>query len=456
MERQKEQGSALILTMVVTIILLFLGSSLGLLSMVESRMSLREEQNMQAYYLARSGADALAQYIIDNPAELDALRNKTSNSIYALNPESEDKYFIVKIEDYSDGGSRIKSIGVVGDQERVVYLTVETTSPPPPTFTNAIVALGTGHPAFKLTGGATIEGDIVTNTVREDSIYLEGGAKIKGGVSVGPKGEPTTVINNLELVDNGGKALKALDDPVTYPNLVFPLLPEGLDRHDTTPVEGENYVIRENGQWDRIKSSSNCTLKIDLNYGIDGPRIIRVRSLEIGGPIKLINVGEDGRLLLFVEEKLIVHDGDAHINWPGEGGSRPQVFTLYYAGRDEILNAQFKMTGNIVSKTANLFFGHGVSLNGNVFAAGSEHSTVKILGGAGVEPSLVYAPNSTVILAEGGTLSGSVVSHKFEASGGTLTKFCDIDMTTLPEGIFSGSSAGVIGSAYKRGVWGTD
>ena len=52
-----------------------------------------------------------------------------------------------------------------------------------------------------------------------------------------------------------------------------------------------------------------------------------------------------------------------------------------------------------MSKTANLFFGHGVSLNGNVFA-GSEHSTVKILGGAGVEPSLVYAPNSTVILAE--------------------------------------------------------
>lgn len=52
MKMSNEQGSALLLTMIVIIVLLFLGGSLGLLAMVESNMVLREEHAVQAYYLA--------------------------------------------------------------------------------------------------------------------------------------------------------------------------------------------------------------------------------------------------------------------------------------------------------------------------------------------------------------------------------------------------------------------
>ena len=66
-KRKGEQGSALLLTIIVLVILLFLGGSLGLLAMVEGRMAQKEEASMQAFYLARSGADAIAQYMMNLP-----------------------------------------------------------------------------------------------------------------------------------------------------------------------------------------------------------------------------------------------------------------------------------------------------------------------------------------------------------------------------------------------------
>ncbi len=91
-------------------------------------------------------------------------------------------------------------------------------------------------------------------------------------------------------------------------------------------------TIAADGHYDTIKTTGNRTLKIDL--GGFGERKIRVRNLELGGPIELINVGGDnGRLILYVEESISKINGNPYINYPSDNGPfNISALTLYYAG----------------------------------------------------------------------------------------------------------------------------
>ena len=111
MTRKSEQGSALLLTIVVTIILLFVGGSLGLLAMVENRMAHKEEASMKAYYLARSGADGLAQAIISDPALLDdpTIQTEDFSDPVSLGDAGEFQVRVIQ----SDGLLRVRSKGTV-------------------------------------------------------------------------------------------------------------------------------------------------------------------------------------------------------------------------------------------------------------------------------------------------------------------------------------------------------
>jgi hypothetical protein len=451
-KRKGEQGSALLLTIIVLVILLFLGGSLGLLAMVEGRMAQKEEASMQAFYLARSGADAIAQYMMNLPDGYESIPFNQPSSPVPLSG-FDDRSFIVEVREETPN-LRIVSTGFVGGQQRTLELLLLKQAGAP-TFDHAVVALGTANPAVKLVGGAKVEGDLATNAVDENSIYLEGGVNITGGISVGPGGDPDTVISNMNLVTPGEKGLDSLGEEISYPDLVFPSFPEGLKPQPNLKVDwSKKFVLDESGQWDRFEIVSNATLEIDLNEGKNGPVVIRAGHFNFGGHIRLTNVGENGKLIMYVEE-ISATSGGVTIHPEDRSKSGPEVFTLYYSGEDEFLNHQYEITGNIVSKSADLFFGQGVKLTGSVFVTGSDHSTVRISGGAIAAPTaLVYAPNSTVILQEGGMLNGAVVSRSFVASGGTLTKFKAVDEDTFPDGIFDAGFGGTAGrSSYKRGSW---
>ena len=95
-KRKGEQGSALLLTIIVLVILLFLGGSLGLLAMVEGRMAQKEEASMQAFYLARSGADAIAQYMMNLPDGYESIPFNQPSSPVPLSG-FDDRSFIVEV-----------------------------------------------------------------------------------------------------------------------------------------------------------------------------------------------------------------------------------------------------------------------------------------------------------------------------------------------------------------------
>lgn len=436
MARPNEQGSALLLTIVVTVIVLFLGGAFGLIGLVETKRVQTEEAAMQAYYLARSGADAMAQAIIDDPALLDeGLIDKTSESI-KLGPGE----FRVKVS--QDGAAvRVQSMGMVRDQKRVVELTLKSVSVIP-AFQHAVVGLGKGggtNPAINITGNVTVSGDVATNASDAGSVRIAGNVKIKGDLFVGSDAEhPEEVVQNT---GNGKFTVVKLASEAKYPPIVFPDLPTGLP-DDTKIIDN---CIYADSHYDFLDASD---LEIDLG---GGTRIIRVRHLHLGGSLKLKNVGENGRLLLFVEETIAGLSGNPHINWSGDGKNKPRALTLYYYGDSALeVSGNLKMTGNLVVKQAKVRISGNIDLNGNLFSGGSE---VEICGN--VSQGLVYVPHGKLTMT-GNSKVGAVIANTFRSPGNSdigLPKDTDL-LETLPDGIFgSGLGEGAEGTGLKRGTW---
>ncbi|QZY56984.1 hypothetical protein [Crassaminicella profunda] len=120
---KNEKGAILPLVLIVMLVLVFLGTILLFLSVTESRQVAKEEKNMQAYYIARSGADAIAKYIIENKDEATKLIDAPpSNPVYLVNGEFKSDY----IENPEDdiGGSFV--VNITRKDKKIVIISTAT------------------------------------------------------------------------------------------------------------------------------------------------------------------------------------------------------------------------------------------------------------------------------------------------------------------------------------------
>ena len=420
MTRKSEQGSALLLTIVVTIILLFVGGSLGLLAMVENRMAHKEEASMKAYYLARSGADGLAQAIISDPALLDdpTIQTEDFSDPVSLGATGEFQVRVVQ----SGGFVRVQSKGIVQDQQRMVQLTLFSVA----LFDNALVAVsGSGGNVITLNGAdPTVKG----------TVALYEGDEIQG-------------TNKLD------GEIRTLSPEVQYPGIVFPDPPAGIPPRENITKKDKNPAIGQDGKYAVIETKD--TLIIDVGQGV---RTIVVDTLALAGPLVMTNVGPNGRLDLFVNKIT----GDLILNQEGEAKDKPTALTLYYSGTEAFKmtnpNKQ-KITGNIVIGYADVEVDNeaaevditGGYLNGNLFTMGSY---VKMRGNPDASSSLIYAPNAKVEMT-GGAFVGAVIAQTFEAKGNSEIVYPEGHdfVATFPKDIFGSDFDAEETSGLRKGTW---
>ena len=449
MKVKDEQGSTLLLTMVVMLVLLLLGGTLSLYSMTNARQAQLAEYDLQAYYLARSGADALAQAIIKEPDRLEGIMGSGISEPVELG-DGQGIFTVEVLQE--DSNIKIVSTGVVGGITRHVGLTLKLLRENEiPDFTNAIVARGLGsssHPSVQVSGSGKIRGRVVTNTVDQHSVLLSGNSRIKGDLVVGPVDNPWNVLKT----DGSGMlegSIESLENFVSYPAISFPDFPNDLPKREnfSTPwIEGEDYRISEDGHYDKINVTSSRTLKIDLN---EGTREIRVRHITIEGPIELINVGENGRLILYVDE-VFATSGGRNINFQSDGNHRPETLTVYYAGKPTFGDAHFNLCGNVIVKDAPVKIERGVVFRGSIFSGGS---SVDIGGSASTKMGLIYAPAANVRVG-GSAYTNAIVASYLDINGDAEVNYEDFfDTSWIPKEIFGSSSEGEAGSGYYRGFW---
>ena len=453
---RNEQGSALLFAMVVTIILLFLGGALGLFSMVEQRQVQLAEADLQAYYLARSGADAVAQYIIDEHNDVDL--SKIVGVGYSQDvPFGPDGTISVEIEE-TTSGFLIRSKGTVGVRERIVEHELLGVGSTVPRFEvkQAIVAngLGTsGSPAIHIHDQGHIFGNVITNTEADGSIKTTDGS-INGDIFVGPGANLETVVSNLSKVTGTVYHMKI---PVDYPSIHFPDIPDVGPRLGKFPPPESNeeinsdgyWEINSDGYWDTLETSDYLTLTIDLDFGV---RNIVVRELRLKyGAIELKNVGETGQLRLFVEESIVNSSKNGRINISGEGSSRSSALSLYYYGTRQTPDTYFNMVGNLFSRTANVKLANNARIVGSVFSGGS---IVEVMGSATTIDGIIYAPNAKVRVNNGAN-AGPVVGYAIEVSGSGSVTFSEDKAydSTFPSDAFESDGNGGVPSGYSRGSW---
>lgn len=189
-----EKGSSLITVMIVMSVLLILGISISQLNIAENRFASKHEDDLQAYYIARSGAQALAEYMLRDDSNIAKdLIGKTSND----NGQVGGGTFSVKVEEgESEDIVFITSTGTYNNSERTVTLKVTST--------------GTGL-------GGIFDHAIVAKSIVYVANNAGSGIEIDGSVATASS-DP----NSINLGNHGTADDKVLDPDLIFPAIIFP------------------------------------------------------------------------------------------------------------------------------------------------------------------------------------------------------------------------------------------
>jgi hypothetical protein len=435
---RNERGSAFLLTVIICMVITVVAGTLVIQSGVETRQAQREEHDLQAYYLALSGADAVAELIMNKPQIVDQIIGHSTTA------ELGNGHFTAQVLE-EDGGLRIVSTGVVKDASRVVELTLLTSSKTPEIKHAAFVGgSGGGTEVVKVMGSGRISGAVGTNAVHAGAISLGGSAVIDGDVFVGTGADVSKVVTTQGSARVTGRVGHLLEEihysPPGFPE--FPVLPSRPNFY--TPWKDDlDYRIEEDGHYDYIEVTSSRTLKIDVG---GGERRIRVREINIQGDVELINVGENGRLILYVDETFST-SGNRKINYRSDGVHDPATLTIYYAGANVFGNEQFNLCGNLVVKNAPVKITGSSAFRGSIFSGGD---SVSVSGSASTLMGLIYAPDAAVEVLGSG-VTHAVVSKSLTILGSARVEYDETIRTDyFPPGVLTGGGGQ---PAYTKGYY---
>lgn len=456
-----EKGMVIPIVLMVFMVLMIIGGAALSVATADHRHSAHQSHKIQAYYLAKSGAEAFADYLIEKSSSenfstmnnlLNTISNKTSESA-----NFKDGNITITVNRRTEGAQEkldIISMGTYKGISETVSVTLLISTQAgggdfnPSTEEKALVVLSDGsEEVLQLLGGAYLNGDVIINATSENSIVFRGGSgyNIRNGALYIPyASDPNFVIstdrgssngdagdykiegipdwqwfNNWAFwrnIEDGVKFLTVPSPSSNYPTPIFPVFPNSSDlpvpvnpNYETPWKEDLYYPILEDGYYNSIRPSSSRTITIDLAYG---NRIIRVRNLDLsGGNIDLINIGEDSKLILYVDNYFDIGSSRS-LN----GNGIPDNVYIYYAGTQKVrIDGAARFSGNIFVRDAELELTAGANFKGNITSLGTK---VSITGGSAANDMILYAPYAHVEMGGSAQIKGSVISKTFIRSGG--------------------------------------
>ena len=440
-----QKGMALGTVLIVVSILTLLGITIWHYGSRDVMGTERAVKRMQAYYLAKSGAKAVAQYIIKNPDNID-MPSYVESLVEA--PESipekldEDIPGNFKVKVSKEGENIIiTSSGTVDNIEETVQLRLKQQKNIPDIdsalFTNANINMGEK-------GSAKIIGDVITNAEQPGSIYFPWSAYINGNLTIGPNGDIDKVITGARSDPKEnvqGEILKQKSKRI-YKLPYFPEFPSNLPEKGSFEA-GWNpsppHHINENGRYTDMIIRSELIVHIGQK-----DRIIVTDNLTVegDGKITLKKTGK-GTLLLYVKNNFSILDGGRVNN-----GGQPKDIILYYKGNETInLGGDTKFVGCAHLENADLIISNSGGIIGHIITGGNY---VEISGAASVHVKVIYAPNAHVRMIESGSLTGALICNPFEAGGNSTLTFDNSNMDTFADIIEKEIDGGV---TYEEGLW---
>lgn len=319
---KNKKGMALITVIIVLLVLSILGTALISIGMNETRGSVDSERRIKAYYIARSGADAVAAWIEDNSREASAI----------IPASSEDGEYISDEVDFGEGAFSMK---IARDANDPSLIKIESTS----TLKNG----GTnGKAVITMKETKSFSGDeVFAAALFGETISISGNAKIIGDIEA---------INDINLKGNKNVDGTIIENSTkVFPEPVFPQLPMRVYNSGGISIDGE-YIIPPNSNV-VFNTNKNQILKVVIDS-------LNIRDITVNG---------EGSVFLFLKNSVKI-SGNININ----GGKKKEngdvdPDALFIFGRE----------GNSIEFTGN------TEVNGYIYATNSDfimRGNVDIIG----------------------------------------------------------------------------
>ncbi|MFO8060427.1 MAG: hypothetical protein R6U70_07225, partial [Bacillota bacterium] len=251
---RRQLGMALPGTIVVAVVLLILGTAIWQYGMADRLQVFRTEKHIKAHYLARSGAEAVADYLLHNQEAAGDFIGYASETFSLDGGE-------VEVCVYGDHHNEviIESSGTVADVTETVLLSLNSVG------------------VFDV---AAFGNDVVINGVAAEIwgslIYVD------------------SISGDWESVVHGEVA----QDDRVYPD---PEFPDDDELTDLGAIKGD-FLLETDGRATSVSLSGKDELVVKLgDEGEPSDRILKVDSMECTGQGTVILEG-DGRFLLYVTD----------------------------------------------------------------------------------------------------------------------------------------------------------
>ncbi|NLI11365.1 DUF7305 domain-containing protein [Pelotomaculum propionicicum] len=441
-----QKGFALPLALIVMVFFVMLSGALIQYSLSENKMSAVDLKKMQAHYIAQSGAESVAAYIINNPLSAKNLINKTTDPRVSLGEGT----FAATVTGQADGPLTIFSTGYVNaySPDREITETVSLSMVPQYTSSGTFPEAIFSNLGFRMDNG-TITGDIATNSNVSNCLNLSGNPNIYGDLYIGPEGDPASAVlfpwGEQSTFLHGDVA--NLSEERTYELPPFPVFPELPPPAEGGPVSNgvltvgnwpyQNVTISAGAHYTNIKIVSNFTLTIDVG---SGESELRVDNLNIeSGYIVLQGTGS---LKLYVGNSFMLTAG-SKVNQNGN----PNRLTMYYKGTGAVNpGGDTKFNGLVYVNSADVNITNSGGITGHIVSGGG---VVNVSGDASAMVRVLYAPNATVNFTGSGHLKGAIICNNLTMSGGTYVTYDDTNNDTFPYSVGGPSTL----SGYRKGLW---
>lgn len=253
---KNERGAALPIVFILSMALIILGASLFTVSLGQASRTVLQEKREQAFYIAKSGADAIASHIIDNYRVI-AL---TDTAITNLN-----NHYLNQDIPFGNGAFRAKVSKDPSDSNVIV---IESTGTIDNVSNRTTLILGPDGPIMSMNHAILSKGDI----------------KVTGGFKVWNRGDVAAVgdIDGIEQGNLGGGELQPRYTGEFPPEIPFPstLDPAIELRSGTTITRSANYGNYEGGGFEiRVEDGKDIHINFD-KFKING--IINIRGSGTG------------------------------------------------------------------------------------------------------------------------------------------------------------------------------
>lgn len=486
---QNNKGSALPMVLTVLVIVIIFSVTVLTVGSASIRQAENQELRLQAYYLARSGASAVASYIVNNPDKLSETQMNTfiskllaagTSEAFKLD-QSDDGEIEVSVTKPSENLVLVSSTAAVGNTSQTTSVEIIVEKAEGEGFNKAVYSVGSMYLNGKVTGAVAGLSDVSLGWSADISstVYLPPDAKLSvPAYSDLLKGDPPTA--NVE-------------DSFAFPVAVFPQFPsypELSNKLGKLTVKEDNTHTIQNDTWYQSGITVEGSGKLIINRS--GNRIIRTDSLAVSGggsladtgtgaltlfvdkelsisaPVTLqlgdqdINIvtndfsisselkvnrteGKTGKLNIYVKNKLTISGGGAINKTASKPAEASKYVNIYYAGTNKVTLANGAyLSGQLQIEKADMEMSGGYYFYGDLFSGGLN---ITINGNSNADSKLIYAPAASVIVSGSANVTGCIVANYFELNNAAVNfKPVEVDPGDLNAG--SGGK-----TSYKFGKW---